>query len=196
MHSSYNLSAYQTDEWLLQENELRLLTPPNLNDPMRKFRENRLAMEVRGSFLFFYLGLGMVFPTNTKRNFEMGQGHAWYTNDSTRYFGEIRNGSFLKAGVNLHFRKWLLYGGIRSYKGINQSRIFSENLKTNQVTRLKSAGNDIFNSYFELGLHFRNFTIGYERALNIDFPGAECQSIFIGYNLFDFRNYNEKRIPR
>lgn len=195
IHSNYNLSTYFTDELLLRENNLELITNPDQNDPLRKFQQNRLALEARASFLFFYVGAGMVFPT-TYQKFSLGQGKAWYTNDDTRYFAEIRKGSFWKAGLNLYFRKWLLYGGIRGYQGLGQSTVLSENLKTGETIVLKGTGNDVFNFFFECGLHFRNFTIGYETALNVDGPGAQCTSFFVGYNLFDLRNFNEKRIPR
>lgn len=195
IHSNYDLSTYFTDEWLLQENDLQLITKPNQNDPLRKFRQTRLAAEVRGSFLFFYIGLGMVFPA-TYQKFSLGNGKSWYSSDSTRYFAEIRKGSFWKVGLNLHFRKWLIYGGIRGYQGLAQSAVLAENLKTGRTTALKGPGSDVFNFSVEFGLQFRNFTFGYESALNVDEPGAQCTSFSIGYNLFDFRNFNEKRIPR
>ena len=195
MHSQYDLSSYFTDEWLLQENDLRLLKSPGMLDPLRKFNQHRIAAEVQGSFLFFYLGLGMVFP-ETYRSVPLGTGQEWYSYDSTSYFAEIRKGSYWKAGMNLHFRKWVLYGGIRGYNGLSQSRVLSLNHNTGKEKILSGAGSSVFNNFIEFGIKFRNFTLSFERTLNIDFSGAECNSIFLGYNLFDLRNYNEKRIPR
>lgn len=195
VHSSYDFSRYYTDEWLLQENDLKLLKAPDMNDPMRRFRQNRIAAEIQGSFLFFYLGLGMVFPQGS-RSFRMGEGEEWYSSDSSSFSAEIRRGSYWKAGLNLHFRKWVLYGGLRGYDGISQSRILTRNRKNGTEKYLSGAGNSVFNNFLEVGIKFRNFTIGFEKTLNIDFTGAESTSFFIGYNLFDLRNFNEKRIPR
>ncbi len=195
MHSRYDLSGYFTDEWLLQENDLELQTRPNLQDPLRKFSQTRISMELSGSFLFFYAGLGLVLP-ETNRQISMGQGRTWYFNDSTRYFAEIRKGSYWKAGLNFHFRRWCIYGGLRGYQGYNASSVVSENLKSGKSSRLSGAGSGVFSNFFELGIRYQNFTFGFEKALNIDFSGPECNSFFVGYNIFDLRNFNEKRIPR
>lgn len=195
VHSSYNLSEYFTDEWLLQENDLRLLKSPDLNDPARQFRQNRIAVEIQGSFLFFYAGLGMVLPQES-RSISLGKGQEWYSGDSSSFNAEIRRGSYWKAGLNLHFRKWLLYGGLRGYNGLAESRMLATNLKNGNRRYLQGPGSSVFNNFVEIGLKYRNFTIGFEKTLNIDFSGADCFSLFIGYNIFDLRNFNEKRIPR
>jgi hypothetical protein len=196
MRSSYNLSNYFTDEWLLQENDYRLTSQPNRDDASRKFNTTRLSLELSGSFLFFYGGLGMVLP-ETRQEISLGKGLSYYKNDTTRYYSEIKKAGFWKAGFQLHFRRWTVNAGLRGYPGIlGNSTVMAQSIKTGQTTRMTGAGSAVFTNFLELGIRYQNFTFGFEKALNIDFPGAECNSFFIGYNLFDLRNFNEKRIPR
>ena len=195
IHSRYDLSSYFTDEWLLQENDLELTGNPDLMDPLRKYNLTRLSLEVTGSFLFFYGGAGMVLPSSA-REIDMGKGRTWYYLEDTRYTGLINKGSYWKGGLNFHFRRWCFSGGLRGYNGINQSGIRSKNLKTGEVRMLTGVGSKVFSNFLEIGIRYQNFTFGFEKALNIDFAGPESTSFFIGYNLFDLRNFNEKRIPR
>jgi|GEM_PF-7074542 hypothetical protein len=196
IHSSYDLSPYFTDEWLLNENDFNLTGQSSLNDPSRKFSRTRLSLEMTGSFLFFYGGLGMVLP-GTFQQIELGSGTTYYTEENTRYFAEIRKSGYWKAGFNLHFRRWVLCAGLRGYPGVfGNSRVKAQKTKTGEIYTMSGPGSSVFNNFLELGIRYQNFTLGFERALNIDFSGAECNSISIGYNLFDLRNFNEKRIPR
>ena len=195
MNSRFDFSEYYPDEWFLQENDLLLTRKPSMKDASRKYLSRGIAAEIQGSFLFFYLGGGLVFSGPDKR-IDYGSGKEWYSNDTTRLIAQIRRGSYWKAGLNLHFRRWLLFAGIRGYGGIRSSDISSENIRTRQTKILTGTGSTVFNNFIEFGIKYQNFTIGFEKALNIDFSGAVCESIFLGYNLFNLRNYNEKRIPR
>ena len=196
IHSSYDLSPYLTDEWLLNDNKYYLNRQSDLSDPARKFSRTRLSMELTGSFLFFYGGLGMVLP-GTLQPIELGSGTAFYTDENTRYFAEIRKSGYWKAGFNLHFRRWVLCAGLRGYPGIfGNSSVKAQNLKTGETITMSGTGSSVFTNFLEMGIRYQNFTLSFEKALNIDFSGAECNSISIGYNLFDLRNFNEKRIPR
>lgn len=196
VRSAYDLGSYFTDEWLLNENDYKLLKKPDRSDPSRKFTLNRISLEITGSFLFFYGGLGMVLP-ETYRQISLGTGAALYTADSTTYVAEIKKSGYWKAGFNLHFRRWVLCAGLRGYPGImGNSTILAQNQKTGISGKLIGPGSSVFNNFLELGIRYQNFTLSFEKALNIDFSGAECNSISIGYNLFDLRNFNEKRIPR
>jgi hypothetical protein len=133
---------------------------------------------------------------STSQTINLGEGNAWYTADTQKYYAEIRKSSFLKVGIHVHFRRFCLFGGLRSYQGLGKSSLVAVENKSGKRTKIEGIGSDVFNGFFEAGLSYQNFTIGFEKALNIDYPGAECTSISIGYNLFDLRNYNEKRIPR
>lgn len=195
IQSNYNFSNYLLDEQLLNENSMGFGKNSSITDPSRKFSKTRMSIDVSGRFLFFYAGLGIVVPS-TSQTVYMGDGSSWYTAKTQKYYAEIRKSSFFKVGVHLHFRRFCLFGGLRSYQGIGKSSLIAVEDNSGKRTKIDGIGSDVFNGFFEAGLSYQNFTIGFEKALNIDYPGAECTSISIGYNLFDFRNYNEKRIPR
>jgi hypothetical protein len=195
IQSNYNFSNYLLDEQLLNENSMGLGKNSSITDPSRKFSKTRMSIDVTGRFLFFYAGLGIVVPS-TSQTVYMGDGSSWYTAKTQKYYAEIRKSSFFKVGVHLHFRRFCLFAGLRSYQGIGKSSLIAVEDNSGKRTKIDGIGSDVFNGFFEAGLSYQNFTIGFEKALNIDYPGAECTSISIGYNLFDLRNYNEKRIPR
>jgi len=195
IQSNYNFLNYLLDEQLLNENSMSLGKNSSITDPARKFSKTRISVDVTGRFLFFYAGLGIVVPS-TSQTVYIGDGNAWYTANTQKYYTEIRKGSFFKVGVHMHFRRFCLFGGLRSYQGLGTSSLIAVEDNSGKRTKIEGIGSDVFNGFFEAGLSYQNFTIGFEKALNIDYPGAECTSISIGYNLFDLRNYNEKRIPR
>jgi hypothetical protein len=195
IQSNYNFSNYILDEQLLNENSMGLSKNSSLTDPSRKFSKTRMSIDLSGRFLFFYAGLGIVVPS-TSQTIILGEGNAYYTANTQKYYAEIRKSSFLKVGIHMHFRRFCLFGGLRSYQGIGKSSLLAVEDKSGKRTKIVGIGSNVFNGFFEAGLSYQNFTIGFEKALNIDYPGAECTSISIGYNLFDLRNYNEKRIPR
>jgi hypothetical protein len=195
IQSNYNFSNYLLDEQLLNENSMGFGKNSSITDPSRKFSKTRMSIDITGRFLFFYAGLGIVVPS-TSQTVYMGDGSSWYTANTQKYYAEIRKSSFFKVGVHMHFRRFCLFSGLRSYQGIGKSSLIAVEDNSGKRTKIDGIGSDVFNGFFEVGLSYQNFTIGFEKALNIDYPGAECTSISIGYNLFDLRNYNEKRIPR